>query len=72
MCGNDANTYTNMCHLHKATCLTGIQLGKVSHKMSDITYFSTTIFFSLKKCILENNNCNKKMSLLKYFKDYII
>ena len=29
VCGNDGNIYTNMCHLHKATCMTGIQLAHV-------------------------------------------
>ena len=29
VCGNDAITYTNMCHLQKATCNAGIQIAHI-------------------------------------------
>jgi len=36
VCGNDAITYTNLCHLQMATCKTGIQLSHIGECIKDL------------------------------------
>ena len=36
VCGNDAITYTNHCHLQMATCTAGIQLAHIGECVKDL------------------------------------